>query len=217
MRSKFLFSRNVLSAAFLISLFVAGCSKQSPTGSDASQTVVTLRFSFENSSNASASKSTSLQKAARIVMVVVTVTAPDISPPITEKLQIVGQTATGSIRVPQGNSRTFTVQGLDEADIVQFEGQRTINLTGPTANVNIIPTIIPPVPSNVRVVGEPQHNVVNLAWDKNTDQDFSRYELFRSTTSSRPDRPFLIIDDINVTSHSDSSVQEVQTYTYWLL
>jgi len=215
MWSRFLFPAKSLCATFLMLVFVAGCSKQSPIEST-SDTQVTVKVTFDTGEASAVTKSQSLQKIATITTVVVTVTAPDLDPPITANLQMVGKTASGTIRVPQGNARTFTVRGLDEAGIVQFEGQKPINLTGPTATVDITVTKIYPVPSKLRVVGEPQHNLVKLEWDKNDDPDFSRYEIYRSTSTSRPSQPLVTFESKEVTSYSDTTVEELRTYTYWL-
>ncbi|MBN2603969.1 MAG: hypothetical protein JXA91_07560 [Candidatus Thermoplasmatota archaeon] len=199
----------------LIASFFVVCSKQSPTDLGNSEADVSIRFAVADNSSTSL-QNIGLGKVATIVKVTVTVTGPGIETPITKSLQIVGKTATGSIKVPQGNSRTFLAEAKDENDVTQAEGARTINITGTSATVDINLTKILPTPSALRVVGDPRFNLVELAWEKNNDVDFKQYELYRSTTVTRPDYPLAIIDDENVISYSDSTVEELRTYTYWL-
>jgi len=215
MKHFFVFLRNGATGICLLAFLIAACNKKNPFGADDSPANVVVRITVADSARTTLTNQ-SLEKIARIAKVVITVTGPGIDPPIVKELQISGKTATGSLKVKQGNSRTFTVVGKDENGVTQLEGANTVDIKGASATVDIPVAKVFPNPSPLRVEGVLQHNLVRLAWDKNNDVDFKLYELYRSTTPSRPSQPLVVISDRNATSYADTTVEGQRAYTYWL-
>lgn len=64
-----------------------------------------------------------------IATLVVQVTAADISTPLAFNLQSVNGVATGTIKVPPGTARTFTVRAFDGTGEVTHEGSATVDVS----------------------------------------------------------------------------------------
>ncbi len=60
--------------------------------------------------------------------VIITVTAPDIDPPIVTSAGIAGRRASVNLEVPQGESRTFTLEITGPLGFIWYTGSRTIDL-----------------------------------------------------------------------------------------
>jgi hypothetical protein len=58
----------------------------------------------------------------------VTVTAADVPVPVVVNLDVAGGTAAGTVRVPPGPARTFTVRAFDARGVLTHEGARTVDV-----------------------------------------------------------------------------------------
>lgn len=78
-----------------------------------------------------------------IATLVVQVTAPDISTPLVFNLVAENGVATGTIKVPPGDDRTFTVQAFDSGGQITHEGSATIDVVpgnnNPPLNISLGP------------------------------------------------------------------------------
>lgn len=77
-----------------------------------------------------------------ISTLVVEVTAPDIANPLVFNLQVQNGTASGTLKMPSGNSRTITVKAFDTSGQVTHEGSVTLNVANgnnPSVNVKLGP------------------------------------------------------------------------------
>ncbi|HST62980.1 MAG TPA: Ig-like domain-containing protein [Longimicrobium sp.] len=64
-----------------------------------------------------------------ISTLVVEVTAPDITNSLVFNLQVQNGTASGTLKMPSGNSRTITVKAFDSSGQVTHEGSVTLNVS----------------------------------------------------------------------------------------
>lgn len=64
-----------------------------------------------------------------INVLVVEVTAPDITTPLVFNLTIQNGVASGTVKVPSGNARTFTVRAYDTAGNITHEGSTTVDVS----------------------------------------------------------------------------------------
>lgn len=113
-RSPFL-SRSRLRAVFATAVLAAAaaCSGDAtglPPGTEAS---------LQISANVSATTINTL---------VVEVTAPDLANPLVFNLQVQNGTASGTLKMPPGNSRTITVKAFDSSGQVTHEGSATLDV-----------------------------------------------------------------------------------------
>jgi hypothetical protein len=82
-----------------------------------------------------------------VTIVVVDVTAPDITTPLVFNLEVSGGMATGTLRLPAGADRTFTATAFDAVGVLTHEGQVTLDVVrGPNP-----PVTIPMLPRNGQV------------------------------------------------------------------
>lgn len=90
--------------------------------------------------------------------------------------------ASGTVEVPKGDNRIFTVFVRDENDILQYVGRDTTDIQGDNEAVNITTAGIYPaaVSLNVTRVGVLS---VDLDWTRSSEDDFDRYEVVRSNSS----------------------------------
>lgn len=90
--------------------------------------------------------------------------------------------ASGTVEVPKGDNRIFTVFVRDENDILQYVGRDTTDIQGDNEAVNITTAGIYPaaVSLNVTRVGV---SSVDLDWTRSSEDDFVSYEVVRSNSS----------------------------------
>lgn len=72
----------------------------------------------------------------------ITVSGPGIASPVVANIPAAGATATGTIQVPTGRARLFTVRGFDGTGIQTHEGTATADIrpgTNPSVNVRLYP------------------------------------------------------------------------------
>ena len=78
-----------------------------------------------------------------ISTLVVQVTAADISTPLAFNIEAVNGVATGTIKVPPGSARTFTVRAFDSTGQVTHEGSATVDVSpgnnNPALNISLAP------------------------------------------------------------------------------
>jgi Big-like domain-containing protein len=75
-------------------------------------------------------------------VVVVQVTAPDITTPLVFDIPIAGGVAAGTITVPAGSSRTITLRAYDAGGVLTHRGSATVNIqegTNPTLSIVLTP------------------------------------------------------------------------------
>jgi hypothetical protein len=78
-----------------------------------------------------------------IATLVVQVTAADINTPLVFNLQSVNGVATGTIKVPPGTARTFTVKAFDSSGQVTHEGSATVDVSAGNNNPPLSITLGP--------------------------------------------------------------------------
>jgi hypothetical protein len=79
-----------------------------------------------------------------VAVLVAEVTAPDISTPLIFNIPIVQRTATGTITVPTGSSRTITLRAFDPGGILTHSGAVTIDVrpgANPTVSITLQPLV----------------------------------------------------------------------------
>jgi len=158
----------------------------------------------------------SLSKQAAIVKVSVTITAADMKT-LNLDLQGSGGNFTGSIAVPKGNDRTFTVRAADGAGVVQYQGSTTSTLTADKQSVSITLTPEYPAPVVLSASGTTANSVI-LSWSKSKDVDFDHYTILRSLTSSLnlndTNQRLIQISDKNTNSYTDAGLTPNTKYYY---
>lgn len=206
---------NVAAALLLLwcCLVLLQCSNDMPfsNNSDSSSIVLNITINSENAEDV-----TSLLKTATIQKVVVTVTASGMST-ITRELTGSGDTWSGDITVPQGNSRTFLIEARDTNNIVQYSGSETKNLTKASETIDI--ELERHYPAAVTLsLGAITDNSITINWTQSTDVDFDHYTITRKTTSSshdlNSDRLTQIRSGSSTTSYTDMAVTIGTTYYY---
>lgn len=118
--------RGVLAAALVL---VAGACTDGITGPDDGST--------------SAIRVTANTSGTPINTLVVQVTAADISSPLVFNLQSVNGVASGTIKVPPGTARTFTVRAYDSTGELTHEGSATIDVNAGNNNAPLSITLGP--------------------------------------------------------------------------
>lgn len=153
-----------------------------PLSGDQGVSVVELQVSFgENATHLAAD---GLAREETVTEVTVTVTGPDMDD-VTEALEVDldNNTATGSVEVPKGDSRSFQVEGKDESGIIQFSGSATQDITKDSETVGIKVFWIPPDAVDVTVsnIGATS---VDVTWTESQAEDFYLYRILISTSAS---------------------------------
>jgi Big-like domain-containing protein len=78
----------------------------------------------------------------QVAVVVVQVTAPDITTPLVFNIPITGGIASGTITVPAGSSRTITLRAYDAGGVMTHTGSAVVTLqegTDPTLSIVLTP------------------------------------------------------------------------------
>jgi uncharacterized protein YjdB len=96
--------------------------------------------------------SVSLANAPNITQVRLRVTAADLPDTVRVSLSIESGVASGSVVVPAGMQRTFTLQAFDGADILRYQGSATIDVI-PGSNPPLTIVMRPFVPGTVPITG----------------------------------------------------------------
>ena len=158
-----------------------------------------------------------LSKALTITLVTVTVTGADMDR-VTENLDVSGSTASGTVLVPKGTDRTFSVECFDGNGNIQYSGETTIDIEEATAEVSITTEGHFPSGSTLLLDGYNSSNV-ELSWTRNSDTDFAAYELVRASTASQlassSTRTRLAYYSTRATlSYTDTTVEQNSVYFY---
>lgn len=90
--------------------------------------------------------------------------------------------ASGTVEVPKGDNRIFTVFVRDENDILQYVGRDTTDIQGDNAAVNITTAGIYPAAVRLSVTRVGVFSV-DLDWTRSSEDDFDSYEVVRSNSS----------------------------------
>ncbi len=131
-----------------------------------------------------------------------------------QELNITGNTARGVLSVTKGEKRTFTVEAMDENDIIQWLGSTTRDINDDlTIDIEMEP-VLPEVSNLQAAVAE---NAVNISWSQNSDNDFGRYVLYRSLSEDEPGDSLFSTSVAGETEFRDNFVSEGQSYFYTLL
>jgi acid phosphatase type 7 len=75
---------------------------------------------------------------------VVTVSAPDIQPPLVYNITVVNETAVDNIAIPVGSDRLVLVRAVDVAGVTTHEGSREVDVregTNPAVSITLFPLI----------------------------------------------------------------------------
>lgn len=160
-----------------------------------------------------------LGKVVVITTVAVTVAASDMET-IEKSLSISadGKTASGSIDVPKGDARTFTIEAKDGSGIVQYSGSTTQDILDDNETVTIITEGHYPSASSISITDFDAQSV-GLSWTGNADLDFASYELVRAGTataiaSSSTRESIVTVTNRNTTTYTDDTVSPNTTYYY---
>ena len=115
--------------AVLATLMLAACGPDpsEPAANDTAETTLTITADVSATAMATA---------------VVQVTAADIPAPLVFNIPIAGGVASGTVTVPTGSARTFTMQGFDNAGIETHSGSVTTDVVA-GANPPITLTLLP--------------------------------------------------------------------------
>lgn len=192
---------------FTLLLFSLACLQDNPlTSRDTS--VIKLSINLPSDTGKS------LAKAAAIISVTVTVTADDMDD-IEESLDISGQTASGTLKVPRGEDRTFAVECRDGNGIIQYSGSATQDILKKSETVTIITEGHYPSASTLTITGI-TFSAVTLAWTQNTDSDFQAYDIYRSLSAGVDINSDFIttISGQSTVSYVDDTVSPNTTYYY---
>ncbi len=185
-----------------ISLALLSCSRKTPLSVNDGSSTVSFQILFHDNMQ-SLSGIRSLSKSMEITSVVVTVSASDMTT-LTKEMTRSEDTFTGTLSVPMGNSRKFQIEALDAADIVQYSGSTTQDISQAEEQVNIQLSGIYPDPVALQISGY-SGSSVTLSWSASTATDFGFYRITRTTSN--------ISHDINDHSYTDISSQSTVTFT----
>ncbi len=192
-----------------------GCHPADPLSSSGAS-VITLTINLPNGEFPTDTV-TGLAKIVAITSVTVTVTGADMED-IVESLTISGETASGTIEVPKGNARSFSIECKDGNGILQYSGSKTQDILKDIETVIITTEGHFPAASTLTITG---FNAVSVAlsWTTSTDVDFASYELVRATTgadltSSSTRESIVTITSNSTTSYIDEDVTIDTTYYY---
>ena len=163
---------------------------------------------------------TGLAKAMAITSVTVTVTADDMEN-IEESLDISGETASGTLEVPRGYDRTFTIECQDANGILQYSGSVTQDILEKSETVEITTEGHYPSASTLTITSFDAVSVA-LSWIENTDMDFASYELVRAGTaedieSSSTRESIVTITSKATTTYADATVSPNTSYYYAII
>ncbi len=203
----------VLGLAFLAAL-LTGCTSIFPTA-DSPDCAVNINI-LVNAQRRAATQGGVLQKSMVITKVTVTISASDMST-ITADLTGSGNTFTGSVSVPKGNGRLFSVQAKDAAGILQYQGSATQDLTTDNASVSIEVEPLKPTAAVLSISGFSSSSIT-LNWTKCNDADFHSYLIQRSLTTSfdlnNYEQDVEEITNKNSTSYTDTGLSPGTKYYY---
>lgn len=156
-------------------LLLTASSCQSPLAPDDSAQI-SLKIKLITSRNLS--KTSAL---ASITRVVVTVSAgvfetASYKELVVQELTVSDRSAQGTISVPMGEDRTFSVKAFDANGFIQYSGITNMDITEKTFTVQIG---LKPIPPN-RPTFSYDNKTGRFAWTKSTALDFAAYELYRA-------------------------------------
>lgn len=160
--------------------FYFSCSKNNVSYDGNLHSKLTLQINFSDEPQVK-----NFQKVSSIQTVRVTVTGSDMDK-IVENLTLSGNTATGKITVPQGSSRKFVVEGLDDSGIVRFVGSQTKDLNSENESLTVNVHWLVPEPVNFQIT-EITPTSAKVTWDISNVNDFKFYRILKST--SKPLHP----------------------------
>ncbi|MDZ7260821.1 MAG: hypothetical protein ONB05_01695 [candidate division KSB1 bacterium] len=119
----------------LLSLsFCLTCSQDKLTSFEKGSSNIILNITIKNQGQGRIGLKP-LQKPSFIAKVIVTITASDMKT-ITKELETSDWiTFTGTVEVPKGDNRTFTVEAIDDYDIIRYKGSTTQDIKKDTETV----------------------------------------------------------------------------------
>ena len=165
----------IIFTAVLTLLF--SCSKDTVGPTKSTQSNVQVQISF----NDTGSGKIGFAKPATVSTLQLTVTGPGMSK-IEKTGTVSGNTATITVSVPKGDSRKFTVTGIDANSIVQFQGSETENIDDDTESISIDVDWIPPEVLNYSF-SELTPFSAKITWSQCQANDFAKYLVLFSEDS----------------------------------
>ncbi len=161
---------------FILTVILFGISCENPFNPTDDTTKVTLNLNFPNNYVDKAE----LAKPQEIIEVAVTITADDMDE-IVEHFEVRSNRVEMNLELSQGNDRNILVEGLDRTGLVQFRGDKTVDLTQDQQTVEINNLLlIAPSPVN-SVVENITRTSFELHWTKSNAPDFGFYRVLLST------------------------------------
>ena len=130
------------------------------------------------------------------------------------ELTVSGRTARGTVLIRPGSNIKFSVEAMDENDIIQWEGNATINVD---KDFSVDIELNPILPLSGNLQASLTDRIVQLTWTQNTDTDFARYELHRSESQDELGDTIFSTTDITVTEFTDSLETQGNTLFYNLV
>ena len=207
--------RPVLISIFLL-LLPTGCEVFNPLN-NSSDVVLSIKLP---SKDLAGGEPASLGKVLAITRVILKVTASDMED-ITATLDVAGSTASGTVEVPKGTGRKFSVECFDASGNLQYSGETTADIDDVAIQVSITTKGHYPTGSLLSVDSFTFSEVV-LSWSKNNDPDFSSYELVRAASanglgSSSSRTRLAIYSSRDIQSYVDSTVSQNTAYFYGVI
>jgi len=121
----------------------------------------------------------SLIKTMTVSKATITISGPKMSN-IIQEFTITGDTTILTMDVPLGEERLFLIEGMDEKNIVQLSGSKTIDITQDVSSITIKVKWLPPIPVNL-YVSNITSTTAELTWDISDAPDFYMYRLLLGT------------------------------------
>lgn len=193
------------------SVFLAYCGLQTactPENNFDNNVELQLKIQLPNHNDLKSTSSTT-----SIKRVILTVSSAARGPEEFE-LNVSGNTATGTIKIEQGNNINFTAKAIDENSIVQWQGSTTVDIAD---NFTVDITLSPILPSTASLEAIKGEESVTLSWSQNSDPDFGRYELYKSESENSIGEIVHSTSVFTETEYTDSLVFEGHDYFYSLL
>ena len=203
-------------ALIILSLIFSTCSQDPVSSGQRGVSIIQLKIELAER-NEDQSLLEPLRKPLIITKVTVTVSASDMTTITKELEEDDDKLYSGSIEVPKGNGRQFTVKAIDANNTTQYEGSTTVDIQNDPQQVAI--TLTPLYPNPVALtISDYSASSVTLSWTRNNDNDFSFYRVMRSETSTfdlnNKDDRVIDLTSRSQTTYTDSDLLPETLYYY---
>lgn len=168
----------------LLSLvFTSACLNEDILGLTGEDSQIAINIALPNLELGESSPG-QLGKTVAIKTITLTVTADDMDD-VKKDLTISadGTTASGSVKVPRGDDRTFLIECKDGGGIVQYSGSTVQDIHELKETVSIVTVGHYPTAPLLSVTNT-TYRSVRLAWTKSNEADFYAYEIVRAANAT---------------------------------